>query len=148
MAKVTEASRSTPSAAPGTVPRVYEWLLFLHVVAAFMVVTGVAAYGVLVFNDGAAVKAALRPAPVLWNAGAAGVLVFGVWLALYVDGYGLLDGWIIAAFVLWLIAGAVGGRLERALREGDDSVNPRLLVGLMALATTLLLIDMIYKPGA
>jgi len=146
--KVTEASRSTPSAPPGTVPHVYEWLLFLHVVAAFMVVTGVAAYGVLVFNGGGAVKAALRPALMLWNVGAAGVLGFGVWLALYVDGYGLLDGWIIAALVLWLAAGAVGGRLERSLREGDDSVNPRLLVGLMALATTLLLIDMIYKPGA
>jgi hypothetical protein len=123
-------------------------LLFLHVLAAFMVVTGLAAYGVVAFNGGAAVKAALRPALVLWNVGAAGVLVFGVWLALDVDEYGLLDGWIIAAFVLWLAAGAVGGRLERALREGDDSVNPRLLVALMALATTLLLIDMIFKPGA
>jgi hypothetical protein len=127
---------------------VYEWLLFLHVLAAFMVVTGLAAYGVVAVNGGAAVKAALRPALVLWNVGAAGVLVFGVWLALDVDGYGLLDGWIIAAFVLWLAAGAAGGRLERALREGDDSVNPRLLVALMALATTLLLIDMILKPGA
>ena len=126
----------------------YEWLLFLHVLAAFMVVIGLAAYGVVAFNGGAAVKAALRPALVLWNVGAAGVLVFGVWLALDVDEYGLLDGWIIAAFVLWLAAGAAGGRLERALREGDDSVNPRLLVALMALATTLLLIDMIFKPGA
>jgi hypothetical protein len=127
---------------------VYEWLLFLHVVAAFMVVAGLAAYGVLAFNGTAAVRAALAPALVLWNAGAAGVLVFGVWLALDVDGYGLLDGWIIAAFVLWLAAGAAGGRLERGLRTGDDSVDPRLLVGLMGLATTLLLLDMIFKPGA
>jgi hypothetical protein len=127
---------------------VYEWLLFFHVVAAFMVVTGLAAYGVVAFNGAAPVRAALGPALVLWNAGAAGVLVFGVWLALDVDGYGLLDGWIIAAFALWLAAGAAGGRLERGLRTSDDSVDPRLLVGLMALATTLLLLDMIFKPGA
>jgi hypothetical protein len=128
---------------------VYEWLLFFHVVAAFMVVSGLAAYGVVAFNGAAPVRAAaLAPALVLWNAGAAGVLIFGVWLALDVDGYGLFDGWIIAALVLWLAAGAAGGRLERGLRTGDDSVDPRLLVGLMALATTLLLLDMIFKPGA
>ena len=120
----------------------YEWLLFLHVIAAFMVVTGLAAYGVVAFSGAAFVRAALAPALVLWNVGAVGVLVFGVWLALDVDGYGLLDGWIIAAFVLWLAAGAIGGRLERGLREGDDSVDPRVLV------TTLLLLDMIFKPGA
>ena len=126
----------------------YEWLLFFHVLAAFMVVAGLAAYGVLAFNGAPAVRAALAPALVLWNAGAAGVLIFGVWLALYVEGYGLFDGWIIAALVLWVAAGAAGGRLERGLRTGDDSVDPRLLVGLMGLATTLLLLDMIFKPGA
>jgi hypothetical protein len=74
--------------------------------------------------------------------------VFGAWLAIDVDGYELWDGWIIAAFVLWLVAGAIGGRLERGFREGDDTVNPRMLVALMALVTTLLLLDMIFKPGA
>jgi len=127
---------------------VYDWLLFLHVVAAFMVVAGLTAYGVVAFNGTAPVKAALRPALVLWNAGALGVLVFGIWLALDVDAYELWDLWIIAAVVLWLVAGAAGGRLERGLREGDASVNPQLLVGIMTLATTLLLLDMIFKPGA
>jgi hypothetical protein len=127
---------------------VYEWLLFLHVLAAGMVVTGLAGFGVVAFSGAAPVRAALAPVLVLWNVGAVGVLVFGVWLALDVDGYGLLDGWIIAAFALWLAAGAVGGRLERGLREGDDSVDPRLLVGIMTVVTTLLLLDMIFKPGA
>ena len=146
---MTEASGSGPSGTPGTVPRVYDWLLFLHVVAAFAVVAGVAAYGVVAFSDGAPVRRALvTPARALWNGGALGVLVFGIWLALDVDSYELWDGWVIAALVLWLVAGAVGGRLERGLREGDDAVNPRLLVALMALATTLLLLDMIFKPGA
>jgi hypothetical protein len=127
---------------------VYEWLLFLHLLAACLVVTGLAAFGVVAFNGAAPVRAALAPALVMWNVGAVGVLVFGVWLALDVDGYGLLDGWIIAAFALWLVAGAVGGRLERGLREGDDSVDPRVLVAIMTLVTTLLLLDMIFKPGA
>jgi hypothetical protein len=128
---------------------VYDWLVFLHVIAAFAVVAGVAAYGVVAFSDGAPVRRALvTPARALWNGGALGVLVFGIWLALDVDSYDLWDGWIIAALVLWLVAGGVGGRLERGLREGDDAVNPRLLVAVMALATTLLLLDMIFKPGA
>jgi len=128
---------------------VYEWLLFFHVLAAFLVVAGVVAYSVLVLNGGAAVQRALGPpALALWNGGAMGVLVFGVWLAIDVDGYNLWDGWIIAAFVLWLVAGAAGGRLTRGLREGDDDVDARVLVAVMALATLLLLIDMIWKPGA
>jgi hypothetical protein len=127
---------------------VYEWLLFFHVVAGFMVVIGLAAYGVVAFTGAAPVRAALAPAVVLWNVGAMGVLVFGVWLAINVDGYEVWDGWVIAAFVLWLVGGAAGGRLERSLREGDRSVDPRVLVAVMALATTLLLLDMIFKPGA
>jgi hypothetical protein len=127
---------------------VYEWLLFLHVLTAFMVVVGLSAYGVVAFSAERAVRGAMAPALVLWNAGAAGVLVFGVWLAIYVDGYELWDGWIIAAFVLWLVAGAAGGRLERSLRTDDDGVDPRVLVAVMGLATTLLLADMIFKPGA
>ena len=34
-------------------------------------------------------------------AGATGTLVFGAWLAVDVDQYSPLDGWIVAAFVLW-----------------------------------------------
>jgi hypothetical protein len=128
---------------------VYEWLLFLHVVAGFAVVAGVTAYAVVVFNGGAAVRRVLAPpALALWNGGALGVLVFGVWLAIDVDGYELWDGWIIAALVLWLIAGGTGDRLARSLREGDETTDARLLVGIMSLATLLLLIVMIFKPGA
>jgi hypothetical protein len=128
---------------------VYDWLLFLHVVAGFMVVAGLAAYGVLVFSGGAAVQRAMAaPAAALWNAGAVGVLVFGVWLAIDVDGYEVWDGWVIAALVLWMVAGAASGRLVGGLREGKENPNPRVLLAVMALATTLLLLDMIFKPGA
>jgi hypothetical protein len=127
----------------------YEWLLFLHVLAAFLLVAGLAAYGALVLADGgeAARRALAPPALVLWNAGGLGVLLFGIWLALEVDGYELWDGWIIAAIVLWLVASGAGGRLSRAVREGAPE-RTGLLLAVMAVATFVLLIDMIYKPGA
>ncbi len=131
----------------------YEWLLFLHVLAAFALVAGLAAYGVLVLGGGgdAARRALAPPALALWNAGGLGVLVFGIWLALNVDGYELWDGWILAAIVLWLVASGAGGSLERELGERSappQSGRGRLLLAVMALATLALLIDMVYKPGA
>jgi len=130
----------------------YEWLLVLHVLAAFLLVSGLVAYGVLLLGGGgdAASRALGPPALALWNVGGLGVLVFGVWLALEVDGYELWDGWIIAAVVLWLVASAAGGRLGAGVREGEsvqriDSARVLLLV--MSLATVALLLDMIFKPG-
>jgi hypothetical protein len=40
----------------------------------------------------------------LWDLGGLATLVLGIWLAIYVDGYEVWDGWIIAAIVLWLVA--------------------------------------------
>ena len=127
----------------------YEWLLFLHVVAAFLLAAGLAAYGVIVLGSGGeATRRALEaPALALWNVGGLGVLVLGIWLALHVDGYELWDGWIVAAIVLWLIASGAGGRLSRGVREGVPD-QARVLLAVMALATFALLIDMIFKPGA
>ncbi len=131
----------------------YEWLLFLHLVAAFLLVSGVVAYGVLVFGraDAAVSRALGPPALGLWNAGGLGVIVFGVWLALEVDGYELWDGWIIAAIVLWFVGSGAGGRLGAEVREGKSVAQidgARAIVAVMALSTLLLLIDMIWKPGA
>jgi uncharacterized membrane protein len=131
----------------------YEWLLFLHILAAFLLVAGLVGYSVLVLSSGGeAVSRSLGPpALMLWNAGGLGTLVFGVWLALDVDGYELWDGWIIAALVLWLIGSGAAGRLGTALREGQSDArldHARVMVGVMALATLLLLLDMIFKPGA
>ena len=126
----------------------YEWLLFLHVLAAFLLVTGLAAFGVIALGTGGeAARRALMPVKTLWDVGGIGVLVFGVWLALHVDGYELWDGWIVAAIVFWLIASGAGGRLQREVREGAPD-GARALLAVMALATLLLLIDMIFKPGA
>jgi hypothetical protein len=130
----------------------YEWLLFGHLLAAFALVAGIAAYGVIVLSGTEAVRRALAPPAVaLWNAGGLGVLVLGIWLALEVDGYEVWDGWILTAIVLWLVASAAGGRLARAVREGaagSPEARARVFVAVMALATTALLLDMIFKPGA
>jgi hypothetical protein len=125
----------------------YETLLFLHVLASFLLVSGLAAYGVLVLGREAAARVLAPPAAALWNAGGLGVLVFGIWLALNVDGYELWDGWIVAALVLWLVASGAGGRLQRGLREGSAD-GARMLFAIMALATLALLVDMVFKPGA
>ena len=93
-----------------------------------------------------------------------------IWLAFSYGDYDLWDGWIIAAIVLWVAAAAVGSRtgaeymkpLNKA-RElssaGQAGPNDELIalnrtsarVVLHAIATVLavlLLIDMIWKPGA
>src|SRR4051812_5576042 len=89
----------------------------------------------------------------LWDVGGLGTLVFGVWLAIDLDNYDLLDGWILAALVLWMIAAGAGARLNIAYRSVRDdgeplAANARTLQLVMILATTLLLADMIFKPGA
>jgi hypothetical protein len=150
----------------------YEWLLFFHVLAAFLLVTGVVVYGVLLVSSGgdAAARALGPPALALWNVGGLGVLVFGVWLALEVDGYELWDGWIIAAIVLWAIAGFFGQRtgveytrgvtkaieLRDAGRAGPDTgllalnrtQRGLVLHAVVTVTVLLILIDMIWKPGA
>lgn len=131
----------------------YDWLLFLHVAAAFALVAGLASFGVLVLGDGgpALRRALVAPATALWNAGGIGVLVLGVWLAIDVDAYQPWDGWILGAIVLWLVASGVGGPLTRGLRDPSARLAPdraRLLFAVAAVATLLLLVDMVFKPGA
>ena len=126
----------------------YDWLLFLHVLGAFAAVGSVVVFTVvLLAADGT--PAALRLVALgrrLWDMGGAATLVFGVWLALHVKGYDLLDGWILAALVLWAVAAGSGVRLGMLYRQGGS--RPVLLWAVMALAVTALLVDMIFKPGA
>jgi hypothetical protein len=130
----------------------YDWLLFLHVAAAFALVAGVVAYGVVILGGGGDVvrRALAAPALALWNAGGVGVLVLGIWLAIEVDAYQVWDAWILAAIVLWFVASAAGGQLSREVREAKalDLGTARARFAVMALATLVLLVDMIFKPGA
>ena len=133
----------------------YDTLLYLHVLAAFILVaaavTGWAMY--LATAGGSRPSPVLRMAPLGVVAGAIGslgVLIFGIWLALYVKDYALWDGWVLAAIVLWLVVGWAGsaiGREYQAFRAGSGSA-PSLAMHLIVTGTILLLlIDMIWKPG-
>ena len=155
-----------------------DWILALHVLAAFSLVAGLIVFWVLI----AAVRRTDTPGDTLSMApmtkvasaaigiGAIGTIVFGIWLAFSVGGYDIWDGWIIAAIVLWAIAMAVGQRtnaaymvgvnkaleLQRTGLSGPDpdllaanrTSNGLLLQTLASIVIVLLLIDMIWKPGA
>jgi uncharacterized membrane protein len=133
----------------------YDWLLFLHLLAAVSLVAGVAAYGAIVLSAGGTAAAARRvlagPALALWNVGGVGVLVLGIALAIEVDAYQPWDGWILAAIVLWFVASGAGGTLSRDVRDaaaGSEPGRARVLFAVMAVATAALLLDMVFKPGA
>ena len=126
----------------------YEWLLFLHLIGAFAAMGSVVVFSVLLLGgDRVAGQQLTFLGRRLWDVGGLLTLLFGIWLALDVDGYGLLDGWILAAFVLWAIAAGAGIRLGMAM-EGGGVERIRPLYGVMTIAVTALLVVMIYKPGA
>jgi hypothetical protein len=115
---------------------VIDFVLFLHVLSAFMLAATVVLVSAVVL--GATVpERTVRLSNLLWDAGGIGTLVFGVWLA--IDEYDIFDGWILAALVLWAIATEMG----RRARE-----TPTPWHWLRALVVVLLLIDMVWKPGA
>jgi uncharacterized membrane protein len=103
---------------------------------------------------------------VLVGIGSVVALALGIWLAEYV-GYGLGEGWVIAAIVLWALSGALAGPAgttmrhtrelaERLAQDGDHPSeelrmalrNPRALVmntGAFALLIAILVL-MVWKP--
>jgi len=156
----------------------YDWLLFLHVLAAFSLVAAEVLFSFIILgsrnldvpSDVARIFRLSRFGDVLVNAGAIGVLVFGIWLAIDVDEYQIWDGWIIAALVLWALFAEVGRRVGRIYNPARDRARAlvaenrnepsaelnailRSKAGLVLQAASvvvvlLFLIDMIYKPGA
>src|SRR5262245_39375548 len=154
----------------------YDWLLALHVLAAFawiaalvvFTVVVVAGRGLTVPSDVVRLFRVSRVGDALIAVGMIGTIVFGVWLAF--DEYEIWDGWIITALVLWLVAGALGGRVGKVydaarhrakelVAEDRDESNPELnamlrtqrglvLRILLVVITLALLVVMIYKPGA
>ena len=124
-------------------------LLFLHLLSAAVLIAGVA--GLSARALGVQLDAgALKVFYVFWNGGAAGALIFGIWLALNIDGYEVWDAWILIAIVLFL---AAGGVVERALASYRDTAGPisssaAQLHWLGVALIVLLLADMIWKPWA
>ena len=155
-----------------------DWLLALHLLSAFALVAALVVFWVLVVavRRTDTPEGTVRMAPVAKvgnvaaGAGGLGTIIFGIWLAIALDSYKVWDGWIIAAIVLWIVATAVGGRTgkeymagmkkaEELQAAGQTGPSAELLAlnrtqrGLVlhtvgTLTTLLILIDMIWKPGA
>jgi uncharacterized membrane protein len=154
----------------------YEWLLFLHVVGAFLLLGGVvvvAAFTVAALRRERPSEIALLLGLTRWGlpAIAVGMLLtlgFGLWLV-HDAGYGYGDAWIVASLALWVVTGFLGdrgGRFDRETRAladrlaaAGDAPSPQLAarlrnpVALMlnwgsALAALAILALMIWKPGA
>ena len=151
----------------------YDWLLVIHVLGAFAIVTALVLTTALILAargrrtlDAALLSALARPASILFTAGGVVVLVFGIWLAIDVDAYGITDEWVIGAIVLWLVASYAGVRstaeLSRAAAASPAGspaapdvaaplAAPRraVLLHLVNVAAVLgLILLMVFKPGA
>jgi len=126
---------------------VYDTLLFLHVVAAFMVVVTAVTYSAVALGADARGRP-LTMANVCWDVGGLATLVLGVWLAIYVDGYEVWDGWIIAAIVVWAGATETGRRAREQLSSMEGPSRATTMHWLRTVLVILLLIIMVWKPGA
>jgi len=155
-----------------------EWILALHVLSAFAYVAGIVLFWVLVVAvrraDTPEETIRMTPMAMVGNAavgiGAGGTILFGIWLAFSYGDYDIWDPWIIAALVLWAIAGAFGQRTgvvymagaskARELADaGQSGPNAELLAlnrssqgvifhAASSIVVLIIVIVMIWKPGA
>jgi hypothetical protein len=154
------------------------WMLALHVVSAFSLVAGIILFWILIVavRQTDSPERTLRMGPMATTAqaaigiGAGGTIVLGLWLAFSVGDYDVWDGWIIAAIILWVISMALGQRAAAAYARGASKARELQAAGqtgpsaellavnrtssgvvlqfLVSVVVLLLLIDMIWKPGA
>jgi hypothetical protein len=155
-----------------------DWMLALHVLSAFAYVAGMVLFWVLIVavrrTDTPDGTIRMGPPVRVGNAavgiGAGGTIVLGIWLAFSVGGYDIWDPWIVAALVLWAFAAEFGRRTGGAYMQGMNRArelrtagragpSPELLAinrtssgvlfhALASVVVALILIDMIWKPGA
>jgi len=155
-----------------------DWMLALHVLSAFAWVAGMILLWVLIVavrrTDTAEGTIRMEPIVKVGNAsigiGMGGTIALGLWLAFSVGGYDIWDGWIITAIVLWVISAPIGQRTGAAYLQGmnkarelqkDGQAGPNaellalnrtssgvILHFLGSIVVLLILIDMIWKPGA
>jgi hypothetical protein len=125
---------------------VYDWLLFLHVLAAFLLAVTAVTYSAVAVGaptGGRAIFVADR----CWDVGGLGTLVLGIWLALHLDEYDFWDGWILGAIGLWVIATGLGETVRRRRAEGETAALGTMH-WLRTIAVLGLLVLMLWKPGA
>ena len=149
----------------------YSWMLALHLLAAFAAAAAFVLFSVLVvagrrmttIDETRLLFRVARIGGPLVGAGLGLALAFGIVLALKSAEFEIWNGWIIAAFVLWALTAAIGGRtgtyytnVQKLAEQGNEAeVLARLRAPTGALLHTasivlfvLLLLDMIFKPGA
>jgi hypothetical protein len=136
----------------------YDWLLFLHVLSAFLLVGAlVALWGLVIGTRPSATLIAAadarrfgRIAGPIVGVGMIGAIAFGIALAIDSDSFHPWDAWIVAALVLWAVSGWAGGQAGRTFER--DPVAGRTAgiryqvinsIGILAI-----LVLMIWKPGA
>jgi uncharacterized membrane protein len=155
-----------------------DWVLALHVLSAFAYVAGIVLFWVLIVavrkTDTPEGTIRMQPMVKVGNGavaiGAVGTIVLGIWLAFRLDSYAIWDGWIIAALVLWAISMPIGQRTGEEYTKGLTKAKELEAAGqsgpsteLLALNRTsagvvthtlasvvvlLIVLDMIFKPGA
>jgi hypothetical protein len=152
----------------------YDWMLALHVLAAFSVASSLVLFGVIVVSGRRTTTLEeARPhfrlgtvGGVLIGVGMGLALLLGIVLAIDHDDYQLWDVWVIAAIVLWALMGWAGDRsgkyytaVQKIAESGDPNAESEVLARLRAptgvrwyLATlglfVLIALDMIFKPWA
>jgi uncharacterized membrane protein len=155
-----------------------DWLLALHVIGAFAYVAGVVLFWILVVavrkvdtpEGTIRMEPMVKVGNVAVGIGAGATIVLGIWLAFPFGDYNIWDGWIVAALVLWVLSTVLGQRTGVAYTRGMTKAKELQAAGqtgsnaeLLALNRTsngvvlhfltstvvlLILLDMIFKPGA
>jgi hypothetical protein len=149
----------------------YDWMLALHLLAAFAVASSLVLFSVLVYRGRRMTtldetRLLFRVAPVggmLIAGGLAIVVALGVYLAIASDRYEIWNLWVIAAIVLTIAFGGIGQRsgayytdVQKLAEEGDE---PEVMARLRAptgatlhvvtvVLFLLIVLDMVFKPGA
>jgi thiosulfate reductase cytochrome b subunit len=155
-----------------------DWMLALHVLSAFALVAGIIFFWVLIVEvrrtDTPDRTLRLGPlsrvAEAAVGIGMGGTIILGIWLAFSVGGHDIWDWWIIAALVLWAVAAEFGRRTSAAYVAGVKKAQELQAAGqtgpsaellainrtstgllmqtLVSIVVLLIILDMIWKPGA
>ncbi len=135
----------------------YDWLLFLHVLSAFVAVGAMTVLWGLVLGtrqpapaiDQASAEAIGKWGGIAVGAGMMGTLLLGIWLAIDLEAYEIWDAWILGSLVLWAVGGWSGGKAGKEFGRGPDGRGSGIrFQALNSAALLVILVLMIWKPGA
>jgi hypothetical protein len=89
-----------------------------------------------------------QTAGIVVGIGMMGAIIFGIWLAIDVDGYELWDPWILASIVIWAISGSAGGQAGKAFASGLSGRQAGIRYqAINSVGLFVILLLMIWKPG-